>query len=132
MAESSGPWDDNNGDRTYTAAQVASFWGNMALQDGVALGKLNSLNPTNNGTLTITMDTGYCYKAGVYYYNSASYSLALNACTSEQQHYRWTTVARDRVSHRLDEPRVEAGHVRGAVRDNGDSDRREGQEEHGI
>ena len=50
MAESSGPWDDNSGDRTYTAAQSAAFWGNMCTQDGVVFGKLNSLTPSNAGT----------------------------------------------------------------------------------
>ena len=113
MAESSGPWDDNNGDRTYTAAQVASFWGNMALQDGVALGKLNSLNPTNNGTLTITMDTGYCYKDGVYYCNSASYSLALNACTSGYQRIDYLVIRFDPVTNRADRKstRLNSSHI---------------------
>lgn len=100
MAESSGPWDDNSGDRTYTAAQVAAFWGNMATQDGVVFGKLNSLNATNNGTLTITMNTGYAYKSGVYYYNSASYSLALNACTTGYKRIDYLVTRFDPVNTR--------------------------------
>ena len=100
MAESSGPWDDSNGDRTYTAAQVAGFWGNMALTDGVVLGKLNSLSPSNNGTLTITLATGYCYKAGVYYYNSAAYSLALNACTTGYKRIDYLVIRYDPTSTR--------------------------------
>lgn len=100
MAESSGPWDDNSGDRTYTAAQVAAFWGNMATQDGVVFGKLNSLTPSNAGTLAIVLATGYAYKAGVYYYNSASYSLPLTAVTTTYKRIDRLVIRFDPVTNR--------------------------------
>jgi hypothetical protein len=100
MAESSGPWDDSGGDRTYTAAQVAAFWGNMAIQDGVVFGKLNSLAPSNDGTLTITLATGYCYKTGVYYYNSAAYSLSLNSCTTGYKRIDYLVIRYDPTTTR--------------------------------
>jgi hypothetical protein len=72
----------------------------MTTQDGVVLGKLNSLNPSNNGTLAIQLATGYAYKLGVYYYNSASYSLALNACTSTYKRIDRLVIRFDPVTNR--------------------------------
>jgi hypothetical protein len=100
MAETSGPWDDNSGDRTYTAAQVAAFWGNMTTGDGVVLGKLNSLTPSNDQTLSITLATGYCYKSGVYYYNSSAYKLSLNACTSGYKRIDYLVIRYDPTTTR--------------------------------
>ena len=100
MSEISGPFTDNAGDRLYTAQQLAAMWGKMSSSDGVVTGSLNSLAPGWSAGYFMTIDSGYAYKAGQQYNNTAIMSLALATVATTYKRIDLLVVRFDNTTNR--------------------------------
>lgn len=100
MAELAGPFDDVGGDRVYTSGDFADFLDSFMVASGVVFGKENALNPSNAGTLAISMASGRCFKNGRRYKNTAALSLALSPVTSGSKRIDRLVVRFDPITSR--------------------------------